>query len=543
MKKFIIVSILVFLALAASVRAGEKKGLLIMLDGLRGDAALSASTPSIDSLRLGTWAEGYHGAYTYEAYTILDANPSSATNHVSIMTGVTATKHGCYNNGQTALAKYDEYPAMSTLIAREKPDTKSAWIYMWDENSDIPTHATYIAPPQPDNKIFNDALSFVKGTFPSKDGIQGSKWNAKDDIDLLMLYIDGPDAKGHAHGFTVTSPEYMNHAEEIDARIGEILTAIKERPNFANEDWLIIVNSDHGGFGRGHGIPGSQNCYTVPFFATAKDLVPGRMKGDPRNCDAAAYMLRHFTGKIPEHFDAKINDVFPIEEKALTDNLIAYLPFEGDSNAAVGDLSGRVSLVPHDYVTDGKIGKALSLSGSNPVCFGKPAALKFGKERDFTFAFWFRTDKIQKGSAAILGNKNWNDCFQAGIVVTANVGSDEGNKLAFNLGDAVNHHDINPLEYAPDGQWHFAAITADRDGDAILYLGLPDGNLAFIAERLGNFGDIDNMNWYLGQDGTGTNPAAFVGDIDELMVWDRVLFDEEIYKLFHHGLAGNSVLK
>jgi hypothetical protein len=51
------------------------------------------------------------------------------------------------------------------------------------------------------------------------------------------------------------------------------------------------------------------------------------------------------------------------------------------------------------------------------------------------------------------------------------------------------------------------------------------------------------MNWYLGQDGTGTNPAAFVGDIDELMVWDRVLFDEEIYMLFHHGLAGNSVLK
>ena len=232
--------------------------------------------------------------------------------------------------------------------------------------------------------------------------------------------------------------------------------------------------------------------------------------------------MRHFAGKIPEHFDAN-NDVFPIEEKALTDNLIAYLPFEGDSNAAVGDLSGRVSLVPHDYVTDGKIGKALSLSGSNPVCFGKPAALKFGKERDFTFAFWFRTDKIQKGSAAILGNKNWNDCFQAGIVVTANVGSDEGNKLAFNLGDAVNHHDINPLEYAPDGQWHFAAITADRDGDAILYLGLPDGNLAFIAERLGNFGDIDNMNWYPGSRRHGNQPAAFVGDIDELMVWDRVL--------------------
>ena len=166
-----------FFALAASVRAGEKKGLLIMLDGLRGDAALSASTPSIDSLRLGTWAEGYHGAYTYEAYTILDANPSSATNHVSIMTGVTATKHGCYNNGQTALAKYDEYPAMSTLIVREKPDTVGR-IY-WDENRHPHPRDLHCLPT--DNKIFNDALSFVKGTF-----VKG--WNPRVQMECKRRY-------------------------------------------------------------------------------------------------------------------------------------------------------------------------------------------------------------------------------------------------------------------------------------------------------------------------------------------------------------------
>ena len=71
------------------------------------------------------------------------------------------------------------------------------------------------------------------------------------------------------------------------------------------------------------------------------------------------------------------------------------------------------------------------------------------------------------------------------------------------MGDSVHHHDLNPLDYIPDGQWNFAAITADRDGDALLYLGMPDGKLAFITERLEDFGDINNMDWYLGQDGTG----------------------------------------
>ena len=543
MKKFLPLFLTLLLTAAVSIHAEEKKGLLIMLDGARADVLLSANVPNMDSLRLGTWADGYKGAYTFQAYTSLDAPPSSATNHVAILTGVTATKNGCYENGQTSSVDYDKFPPISKIIQAEKPDLKSAWLYMWGEDGDILTDATYIGAPQSDDANVDDAVAILSGNFPAKEGVQGSKWSENDDIDLLMLYIDKNDGAGHGHGFSVTVPEYVNSIEETDVMIGRILDAIRTRPNFTDEDWLIVINSDHGGIGRSHGVVGSQNCYTIPLIVSGRNIAEGRMTGDPRNCDAAAYMLMHFIGKCPDYYDAKINPTVPIKTLPIKDNLIAYFPFEGDTNPAIGDFAGKDGLIPNSFVLDGKVGKALSMRDANPLCFGKPGALRFGKDRDFTFAFWFRTDQVQKGSAAILGNKSWNDCFQSGIVVTANVISDEGNKLEFNLGDTVNHHDLNPLEYVPDNQWNFAAITVDRDGDALLYLGLPDGKLAFIAERLGNFGDIDNMDWFLGQDGTGANEGHFVGDIDELMIWDRALTNEDVYQIFRKGLDGVSVMK
>ena len=543
MKRFFPVILFLLLAAAVVAHAGEKKGLLIMLDGTRADALLSANVPNMDSLRLGTWADGYKGAYTFQAYTSLDAPPSSATNHVAILTGVTATKNGCYTNGQTSSVDYDKFPPISRLIKAEIPDLTSAWVYMWGEDGDILTDATYVGPAQSDNDNADDAVAILSGKFPAKEGINGSKWSADDDVDLLMLYIDQNDGAGHGNGFSLAVPEYVKSVEDTDQKIGRLLEAIKSRPNFANEDWLIAVTSDHGGIGRNHGVVGSQNCYTIPIIVSGKNIAEGRMIGDTRNCDAAAYMMMHFVGKYPDYFDAKVNATVPVKELPCKENLIAYFPFEGDVNQAVGDFAGQDGLVPHNFVTDGKIGKALELRDGNPLCFGKPAALQFGKDRDFSFAFWFRTDQIQKGSAPILGNKDWNDCFQSGIVVTANVISDEGNKLEFNLGDSVHHHDLNPLDYVPDGEWNFAAITLKRGGDAVLYLGMPDGKLAFIAERLEDFGDINNMDWYLGQDGTGANENHFVGDLDELMIWDRALSNEEVKNVFQKGLDGKSILK
>ena len=533
------------LALVPAIRteAAAKKGLVIMLDGLRSDALLSASTPSMDSIITGEWAPGYKSAWTFEAHTNLDSPPSSATNHVAIVTGVTATKNNCYENGQIPQTKWDEYPSYMSRLRKTIPDIKTAWIFNWGEDADIQSDATYVGEPSGDEKLSGMCVQFLNGTFPAGDGIQGSHWSEGDDIDLVTIYLDSVDGNGHGHGFTPNSDNYIKCVEWMDEQIGKFLAAIKGRPNFADEDWLVAVVSDHGGIGRGHGVVGSQNCYTIPILVSSRNLPAGRMKGQPLNCDVAAYVMNHFTGKIPAEFDGKIEEASPDPARSLSDGLLAYFPFEGDVNPAFGEIKAEAGIVPPDFVMDGQIGKAVSFVDENPISLGKPTSMQFGANGDFTIAFWFRTSEPQKVDAPFLGNKNWNDGQQAGVLMAANVLSDEGTKLELNMGDGSNRLDLNPLEYQADGQWRFAAATADRDGNAVLYLGEPTGRLSFISDSIAGLGDLNNLGWKLGQDGTGSHGFRFTGDMDEFMVWNRPLTNFEVNALYKAGLEKISILK
>jgi arylsulfatase A-like enzyme len=46
---------------------------------------------------------------------------------------------------------------------------------------------------------------------------------------------------------------YLNAISHVDSHIGELLRAMKARPQFTDEDWLVLVCTDHGGRGNSHG--------------------------------------------------------------------------------------------------------------------------------------------------------------------------------------------------------------------------------------------------------------------------------------------------
>ena len=549
MNKIISFAFLVVLSASLSLHANDKKAVLFMIDGLRSDAVFTNPTPNIDSIKDGTWADGYKGAYSLRSCPIPDAIPNSAPNHVAILTGVTANKNGCYNNGETAGANYQDYPPISAILKRTIPGLKSAWIYHWAEDQGIPTEATYIAPPQSDQQIVDTAVALLNGSFPSQKGIQNSAWSQGDDIDLLMIYLDDCDNAGHTHRFSTTSPEYMATVRLVDRQIGEILTAIRNRPDFINEEWMITLSADHGGIDHEHGVWNAPDSYTTPLYVSSKDIDAGEMRGDPRNFDAAAYIIKHYTGTVPEYFDAKINEVSSSETRSLSDGLIAYFPFEGNIDPEIGNINGASPSDKPLYSEAGRVGQALTLTGTNPICFGKPKSLQFGTTGDFTIALWIRTDMIQNGRAPIFGNKmekkgiKLGENPEPGVLLEGNIITYENNNLNFSLGDSIHHHNINCLVYKPDGLWYLAAITFDHDGDACLYLGYPDGTLAFVAQRLCHFGNLNNLEWHLGQDGTGSAEDPFVGDVDELMIWNRSLTVDEINLLYQKGLNGKAVIK
>lgn len=79
------------------------------------------------------------------------------------------------------------------------------------------------------------------------------KWIREENPSVVYAYFHQVDAAGHTIGFSPEIPEYVTAIENVDQNIGRLLDAVRSRPNFAEEDWLVVVCSDHGGIKKTHG--------------------------------------------------------------------------------------------------------------------------------------------------------------------------------------------------------------------------------------------------------------------------------------------------
>ena len=73
------------------------------------------------------------------------------------------------------------------------------------------------------------------------------------DPHAIFVHFDDPDYAGHAYGFSPFVFPYLDAIEAMDVLIGQMMAAMEARPNYAEEDWLVLVTTDHGGIGTTHG--------------------------------------------------------------------------------------------------------------------------------------------------------------------------------------------------------------------------------------------------------------------------------------------------
>ena len=525
MKRFPLAA-LFLAALAVTAWGGEKKSLLIMFDGLRADALYSTPTPNIDSIVDGSWAPGYHTSWTYQAHTNLDADPSSATNHVAIITGVTAEKNRCFNNGQTKDALWEEYPSYLSRLRAADPSLVTVWLYDWGENADIKTDATFFSEPPGDDfagdmRNIDRTIAFLNGTFDEPADYHGQNWIKGTDPDAIGLYLSSLDLYGHRDCFSAFDPEYCRRMEMYDARVGDLLAAIKARPSFDREDWMIVIVADHGGYRTGHGIELCENCYTIPLIVTSKHTAAGRMLGQPQNCDCAAYLLDHHLGAIPAELDGKIEEVTTDPAPDPDRGKVLEMSFD---RADDPDAENDPSSATERYIP-GVEGEARYFPGS--ICLGDLPEL--ATDRGLTFSFWFRTGHEQQGDPPLLSNKDWTTGRNPGIALVTRPGF-----LSLNIADGQGHRDdIGPLDYYGPGWW-FAAITVLPGQNAVLYLGNQEGRLAFVSDSIAEMETLaTNLPWYVGQDGTN-NCECVVSSfyIDRLNGWNRALSTDEVKAVF-----------
>ena len=224
-----------------------RKLLILSIDGCRPDALLKAEATNLRAL-------ADSGLYTWWA---LSRPPTkSGPCWSSIFTGVWNDKHGVTDN-TFANSRFDQYPMLCTRLKNAFPSFYSGWFVYWPNlGTDIPHGADVVAGDWSDANTLERAVNFLSA----------------EQTDALFVHFGAADAVGHASGFDPENPDYISAIHLADGQVGQVISAMRSRPNFLNEHWMVIALTDHGGYFTHHGGTMIEEMRT--FFIIAGDDVP-----------------------------------------------------------------------------------------------------------------------------------------------------------------------------------------------------------------------------------------------------------------------------
>lgn len=232
----------------------EKKVIVIGYDGCRADAleyADGAMFSGIDKMLDdgATLKIGYCGGVNYPAENTQAT--STAPGWCSVMTGEWADKHGITGNGIT---KTLDYKMMLTSMVENGVIDSANFVTSWkghfvNDDSTYKDEKAYCE----ENGI-NVAFNIcAEDTASARTVIKDLKQD--DCSDFIFAIYEGTDHAGHTFGFSTNNPIYKAGFILNDILAYRTIEAIENRDTYETEDWLIIITSDHGGFGTDHGGP------------------------------------------------------------------------------------------------------------------------------------------------------------------------------------------------------------------------------------------------------------------------------------------------
>lgn len=255
---------------ASTPWAGPKKVLVLGIDGCRPDALKQAKAPNLKKLI----DSGY---VTWTARTA--ATTLSGPGWSSMMTGVQESKHSVHENGFSG-NKLAQYPPFFKRLKEKNPALNTRLVAHWEPIKTFLSAGTDMA----------EAVTTDSAVASKAVGILGSG-----NPDVLFLHFDDVDHAGHACCFDPAHAGYLKAIETVDAHIGRVLAALRARPTYAQEDWLVMSSTDHGGEGSSHGGTTAAH-YNIFLIASGPSSLRGVSTAPAFVGDVAATALAHLLG-------------------------------------------------------------------------------------------------------------------------------------------------------------------------------------------------------------------------------------------------------
>jgi predicted AlkP superfamily pyrophosphatase or phosphodiesterase len=268
----------------------SKKVLLIGIDGVRTDILASANTPNIDKL-----AED--GFYTDNAWT---RPPTvSGPGWSNMLTGVWPDKHLVEGNDFTG-NDYDSYPDFLTLVEHSQPSFETFavvnWLPLGGEDSGGPVISDAV-----DTMIAFDGYE-TGYTLADEQVVALAVEQLTDtDPDLIFVYLGNTDMVGHDFGSL--SEEYRLEVENADRLVGLLVDAVRGRPSYSSEDWLILISTDHGRRDDGGHGGDSEEERRIFFLAAGPAVIGLAPDEEVQIVDVATTSLAHLGIPISAEWD------------------------------------------------------------------------------------------------------------------------------------------------------------------------------------------------------------------------------------------------
>ena len=284
--------------------AKQRKTVFIIVDGVPADLIEKVATPAIDEIAAkGGYTRAYMGG---EVNGITQTTTVSAVGYNSLLTSSWVNKHNVGDNDITH-PNYN-YWTIFRIAKNQHRNYTTAVFSTWEDNR---------------TKLIGEGKAetgYVKVDF-ALDGLELDKENYPDEEndlhifkidekiseaaadcireeapDMMWVYLWYTDDAGHRYGDSDFFDTYINLADNQVSRIWE---AVKYREELYDEEWMIVVTTDHGRTADGHGHGGQSERERSIWISTNVKTNDYFVQGLPAITDIVVSISRFMDFSIP----------------------------------------------------------------------------------------------------------------------------------------------------------------------------------------------------------------------------------------------------
>jgi len=251
---------------------------VIGIDGAMGRGMRAAKTPNIDALLA-------DGVVSYSARTVMPSSSFQAWG--AAFHGVGPEKHEI--GREKPISEDVAWPSFMKVIKQARPDFQFAAFCCWKPiithiiEPSVECHTVSL----PDPEVAAAAAEFIRQSPPN----------------VFYMHLDFVDAAGHRHGYG-TDP-YLEQIATTDGEVGQVLDAIKAAGIL--DQSLVMVLSDHGGFGQKHGTD-HEECMQIAWGCRGPGIRSGGIElgSDIGIGDTPAVITRALGLPAPAGWDGQV---------------------------------------------------------------------------------------------------------------------------------------------------------------------------------------------------------------------------------------------